>query len=253
MGQKFRVYTAIKKLFYKPNMNMMNGKKSAERLQNSILNSTEKKALIWMAKRIPQRINSDHLTGIGFVGALLSAAGYILSNQGLGFLWLASFGLFVNWFGDSLDGTLARVRNAQRPIYGFFIDHSIDGLTVSVMCIGAGLSPLISFSIAMLVLVGYLLLSIFTYINTYLEGKFKIAYCKFGPTEFRLIVILINTLFIYLPIRNLQLSLMGATLSLFDAVGFVIALILIFIYLVSFVKDKKKYEKIDPPHHYTTK
>ena len=231
----------------------MNSKKSAERLQNSILNSTEKKVLIWIAERIPKRINSDHLTIIGFVGALLSAAGYILSNWGLEFLWLASFGLFVNWFGDSLDGTLARVRNAQRPIYGFFIDHSIDGLTVSIMCIGAGLSPLISFSIAMLVLSSYLLLSIFTYINTYLEGKFKIAYSKLGPTEFRLIVILVNTMFIYLPIRYHQLSCMGTTLRLFDVIGFVIALILIFIYLVSFIKDKKKYEKIDPPHHDTSK
>lgn len=231
----------------------MNSKKSAERLQNSILNSTEKKVLIWIAKRIPKRINSDHLTIIGFVGAFITAAGYILSNWGLEFLWLASFGLFVNWFGDSLDGTLARVRNAQRPIYGFFIDHSIDGLTVSVMCIGAGLSPLISFSIAMLVLSGYLLLSIFTYINTYLENKFKIAYSKLGPTEFRLIVVLVNTMFIYLPIKYHQISLMGTTLKLFDVIGFVLALILIFIYLVSFIKDKKKYEKIDPPHHDTNK
>ncbi len=232
---------------------MMNSKTPAERLQNSILNSTEKKMLIWMAERMPKWINSDHLTIIGFVGALLSAAGYILTNWGLGFLWLASFGLVLNWFGDSLDGTLARVRNAQRPIYGFFIDHSIDGLTVLVICIGAGLSPLISFSIAMLVLSGYLLLSAFTYINTYLEGKFKITYSKLGPTEFRLIVILINTMFIYLPIRHQQLSFMGYTVSLFDAFCFVIALTLIFIYLISFIKDKKKYGKIDPPHHFTTK
>lgn len=223
------------------------------RLQNSILNSAEKKVLIWMAERIPQRVNSDHLTWIGFVGALISAAGYILSNWGLEFLWLASFGLFVNWFGDSLDGTLARVRNAQRPIYGFFIDHTIDGLTVSVICIGAGLSPLISFSIAMLVLVGYLLLSVFTYINTYLEGKFKIAYGKLGPTEFRLIVIFINTLIIYLPINSRELSLMGNTIGLFDLIGFVLALTLLIIYLVSFVKDKKKYGKIDAPRHYTNK
>ncbi|MFA6758872.1 MAG: CDP-alcohol phosphatidyltransferase family protein [Bacteroidales bacterium] len=223
------------------------------RLQNSILNSAEKKVLIWMAERIPQRVNSDHLTWIGFVGALISAAGYILSNWGLEFLWLASFGLFVNWFGDSLDGTLARVRNAQRPIYGFFIDHTIDGLTVSVICIGAGLSPLISFSIAMLVLVGYLLLSVFTYINTYLEGKFKIAYGKLGPTEFRLIVIFINTLIIYLPINSRELSLMGNTIGLFDLIGFVLALTLLIIYLVSFVKDKKRYGKIDAPRHYTNK
>lgn len=226
---------------------MIDKKNPEIRLQNSILNSAEKKVLIWMAQRMPHKINSDHLTWIGLVGALISAAGYILSNWGLEYLWLASFGLLVNWFGDSLDGTLARVRNAQRPIYGFFIDHTIDGLTVSIICIGAGLSPLISFSIAMLVLVGYLLLSVFTYINTYLEGKFKIAYGKLGPTEFRLIIILINTLIIYLPVNSRELALMGTTLSLFDLIGFVLAMALFSIYLVSFVKDIKKYEKIDPP------
>lgn len=232
---------------------MLEKKNPEVRLQNSILNSTEKKVLIWMAQRMPQRVNSDHLTWIGLVGALISAMGYVLSNWGLEYLWLASFGLLVNWFGDSLDGTLARVRKTQRPIYGFFIDHTIDGITVSVICIGAGLSPLISFSVAILVLVGYLLLSVFTYINTYLNGKFKIAYGKLGPTEFRLIVVFINTLIIYLPINSRELSLMGITLGLFDALGLVIAFALLIIYLVSFLKDKKKYGEIDPPNQHITK
>lgn len=232
---------------------MLEKKNPEVRLQNSILNSTEKKVLIWMAQRMPQRVNSDHLTWIGLVGALISAMGYVLSNWGLEYLWLASFGLLVNWFGDSLDGTLARVRKAQRPTYGFFIDHTIDGITVSVICIGAGLSPLISFSVAILVLVGYLLLSVFTYINTYLDGKFKIAYGKLGPTEFRLIVVFINTLIIYLPINSRELSLMGITLGLFDALGLVIAFALLIIYLVSFLKDKKKYGEIDPPNQHITK
>lgn len=232
---------------------MLEKKNPEVRLQNSILNSTEKKVLIWMAQRMPQRVNSDHLTWIGLVGALISAMGYVLSNWGLEYLWLASFGLLVNWFGDSLDGTLARVRKTQRPIYGFFIDHTIDGITVAVICIGAGLSPLISFSVAILVLVGYLLLSVFTYINTYLNGKFKIAYGKLGPTEFRLIVVFINTLIIYLPINSRELSLMGITLGLFDALGLVIAFALLIIYLVSFLKDKKKYGEIDPPNQHITK
>ncbi len=227
--------------------------KQAVRIQTSFLSRIEKKALIFMAKRMPEKINSDHLTIIGFAGAIISGAGYILVNLNVNYLWLASLGLFLNWFGDSLDGTLARVRNLQRPLYGFFIDHTIDGLTILVICLGAGLSPLISFSVAMLVLVGYLLLSISTYINTYLEHEFRISYGKLGPTEFRLIVILINTLFIYLPIGNQQLSVVGHAFKLFDVIGFVIALALFSIYLISFIKDKKKYEKIDPPHHYTTR
>lgn len=228
---------------------MTNSKKIEVRIQTSILSRLEKKALVWMALRIPKKINSDHLTVIGFIGALISSAGYILSNLESNFLWIASFGLVINWFGDSLDGTLARVRNAQRPIYGFFIDHSIDGLTVFAICVGAGLSPYISFAVAMLILAGYLLLSILTYINTYLKGEFKISYNKLGPTEFRLIVILINTLFIYYPTGNQYFVLIGVTLSLFDVIGIVIAFILFIIYLVNFLIDKNKYSKIDPPKY----
>lgn len=225
---------------------MTSGKKPEVRIQTSILNSLEKKALVWMAQGIPKKINSDHLTLLGFMGALLSSAGYILSNFESNFLWLASFGLLVNWFGDSLDGTLARVRNAQRPIYGFFIDHSIDGLTVFAICVGAGLSPYINFAVAMLILAGYLLLSILTYINTYLKGEFKITYHKLGPTEFRLIVILINTFFIYYPAGNQNFVFSGVALSLFDVIGIVLAFVLFIIYLVNFLIDKDKYAKIDP-------
>jgi phosphatidylglycerophosphate synthase len=228
---------------------MTSSKKPEVRIQTSILNSLEKKALVWMALRIPRKINSDHLTVLGFIGALISSAGYILSNLESYFLWLASFGLLVNWFGDSLDGTLARVRNAQRPIYGFFIDHSIDGLTVFAICVGAGLSPYISFAVAMLILAGYLLLSVLTYINTYLKGEFKITYNKLGPTEFRLIVILINTLFIYYPTGTQNFVIDGVALSLFDVIGIVIAFILFFIYLVNFFIDKNKYANIDPPKY----
>jgi phosphatidylglycerophosphate synthase len=228
---------------------MTSGKKPEVRIQTSILNSLEKKALVWMALRIPRKINSDHLTVLGFMGALLSSAGYILSNLESNFLWLASLGLLVNWFGDSLDGTLARVRKAQRPTYGFFIDHSIDGLTVFAICVGAGLSPYINFAVAMLILAGYLLLSVLTYINTYLKGEFKITYNKLGPTEFRLLVILINTLFIYYPTGTRNFVLDGVALSLFDIIGIVIAFILFIIYLVNFLIDKNKYAKIDPPKY----
>jgi phosphatidylglycerophosphate synthase len=228
---------------------MTSSKKPEVRIQTSILNSLEKKALVWMAQRIPRKINSDHLTVLGFMGALLSSAGYILSNLESNFLWLASFGLLLNWFGDSLDGTLARVRKAQRPIYGFFIDHSIDGLTVFAICVGAGLSPYINFAVAMLILSGYLLLSILTYINTYLKGEFKITYNKLGPTEFRLLVILINTLFIYYPTGTRNFVFDGVALSLFDIIGIVIAFILFIIYLVNFLIDKNKYAKIDPPKY----
>ena len=140
--------------------------KDAIRIQDSILNKMEKRVLVCLAKKLPKWVTSDHLTWLGLFGAIISAGGYFLSNWDVEFLWLSSLGFVVNWFGDSLDGTLARVRNAQRPIYGFYLDHNIDGLTVLIFCVGAGISPFISFSVAMLILSGYYLLSIFTYINT---------------------------------------------------------------------------------------
>ena len=228
---------------------MLDLNKPEVRIQTSILNSVEKKILIWLAERMPKKINSDHLTIIGFLGALISMAGYMLSNLEIKLLWLASFGLVVNWFGDSLDGTLARFRNAQRPVYGFFIDHNVDALTILVICIGAGFSPFIKFSTAMLILAGYLVLSIYTYINTYLIGEFKITYNKLGPTEFRLVIILINTLFIYFPTGNQNFAFMGVTLSLYDVIGVGAACILFIIYLVSFFKDRNKFAKIDPPKY----
>ena len=100
--------------------------KQSTRIQTSILNAAEKKALVWMAERCPRWVTSDMLTFLGFVGAVIIGAGYALCGVSYNFLWLASFGFIVNWFGDSLDGTLARVRHQQRPNYGFFLDHNID-------------------------------------------------------------------------------------------------------------------------------
>ena len=95
----------------------------SNRIQTSILNGVERKALIWLAKRQPSWVTSDMLTLVGSIGAVIIAVGYMLSGININFLWLATFGFLVNWYGDSLDGTLARVRNAQRPLYGFFVDH----------------------------------------------------------------------------------------------------------------------------------
>lgn len=221
-------------------------KEESVRIQTSVLSKAEKKVLIKMAKRMPRCINSDHLTVIGLAGAVISAAGYFLSNYNINYLWVASLGLIINWFGDSLDGTLARTRNAQRPIYGFYIDHNIDALTILIMCIGAGLSPIISFPVALLILAGYLILSIFTYINAHLKGEFCISYGKLGPTEFRIIVIIINTLFILFPPSGKTYLILGHSFSLFDIIGTAIAAILLLIYLISFTSERKKYAKKDP-------
>ncbi len=218
------------------------------RIQTSLLSGKEKKVLVWMAQRLPEWVSPDMMTWLGLAGACIAAAGYVLTNVNIFFLWVSSFGLVVNWFGDSLDGTLARVRNIQRPVYGFYIDHSVDGMTILIICVGAGLSPFISFVASMLILVGYLLLSVFTYINTFLKNEFKISFGKFGPTEMRLAIITINTLFFFIPADIFYVTIRKSTLNLLDIFAICIALILFTLYLVGFITEKRKYEKIDPPN-----
>ena len=226
-------------------------KEQSVRIQTSILNGVEKKVLIYLARRQPRWMTSDILTFIGFIGAILGAVGYILSNLNIKWLWLSTAGYIINWYGDSLDGTLARVRHTQRPIYGFYIDHCVDGITTAIICIGAGLSQIMNLGIAMSVLVLYLLLSISVYINAHLKGEFKLTFGGMGPTELRLILIIVNTLFIYVaPIRNfaIHFHLLGKIVSLgsFDlvAIGLIIALSVIYVF--NFLTDARGYAKVDP-------
>ena len=196
-------------------------------------------------------MTSDMLTFIGVIGSVLGALGYILSNLNIAWLWLSTAGYIVNWYGDSLDGTLARVRHTQRPIYGFYIDHCVDGITTAIICIGAGLSQLMNLGIAMTVLVLYLLLSISVYINSHLKGEFKLTYAGMGPTELRLIMIIVNTLYIYIaPIRNFAMHIYifgnNITLGAFDFVAIGLILVLAAIYIQNFFSDAKGYAKIDP-------
>lgn len=226
-------------------------KEQSKRIQTSILNSLEKKILVWLAERQPVWMTSDKLTAIGVIGSIVVAAGYILSNYNINWLWLSSAGFLINWYGDSLDGTLARVRNTQRPIYGFYLDHNIDGITMTIMCVGAGLSEMLNLYIAMGVLIIYLLLSISVYINAHLKGEFKLTYAGMGPTEFRLIMIIVNTLFIYIvPLREYicHYTIFGTdvTFGSFDFIGLAILVVLVVIHLNNFVRDAKGYAKIDP-------
>ena len=221
------------------------------RIQTSVLNAVEKDILVWLAQRQPRWMTSDMLTAIGVVGAFVVAIGYVLSNFHPGWLWLSSLGFVINWYGDSLDGTLARVRGTQRPIYGFYLDHNIDGVTMSVMCIGAGLSHLLNLYIAMCVLALYLLLSISVYINAHLKGEFKLTYAGMGPTEFRLIMVVVNTLFALItPLRMwaMHFTLFGTSITFgaFDFVGLIILVVLLLIYLNNFKHDAETYAKLDP-------
>ncbi len=127
--------------------------KQAQRIQTSLINGVERKALVWLAERQPRWVTSDFLTLVGTFGALLVGAGFVLTHYSVNWLWLSIAGLAINWYGDSLDGTLARVRNSQRPIYGYYIDHTIDCVNEALMFIGAGLSPLMNLPLALMLFI----------------------------------------------------------------------------------------------------
>lgn len=223
------------------------GNEKAVRIQTSFLNAAEKKALVWLAHRQPRWMTSDMLTYIGVLGAAVCALGYALSNLSVYWLWLSSFGLVINWYGDSLDGTLARVRQLQRPKYGFFIDHSLDAITVCFMFLGGGLSSIFKMEVAMLMLIGYLVLSVYTYICTIIKDEFLLTYGGgFGPTEMRLIIILLNTVVMYTPWVAIRFNLYGYEFGVYDIVGFVIAVILFLMWFVQFLKDRREMAERDP-------
>ena len=230
----------------------MEEKKQAARIQTSILNGLEKKILVWIAERMPRWVSSDMLTFIGFVGACVIATGYALSNLSLQWLWLSSFGFLLNWFGDSMDGSLARVRNTQRKTYGFFIDHNVDVINETIMFVGVGMSPLINLSFAMLALVAYFMLSVYVYIDCHLKGEMKLTYGGLGPTEFRLLVVLVNTLYIFIPWLSewkVEMTIFHNEflVGLMDYVAVAVSFLIFGFYLVSFFKDARYFARIDPP------
>jgi archaetidylinositol phosphate synthase len=194
----------------------------------------EKSALAWLARRMPAWVTPDTLTGFGLFASLVVFAGYALTRISPGYLWMASLGFVLNWFGDSLDGTLARYRNIERPRYGFFIDHTMDTISLLLIFAGIAISPYVHGVYAVLALVGYLVLSVYVYLATYTSGIFRITYLSVGPTELRLLAILANALvFLAGPVTELQIRLGGAVLPLtiYDiiAIGFAVLAVITFI------------------------
>ena len=159
-----------------------------------LLANLERPVLQWLAARMPRSIRSNHLTALGVLGATGTGVAYALTNQSHAWLWVASAMLVVNWLGDSLDGTLARVRGTQRPKYGYYLDHVVDAYSTAVIGLGLGLSPYVYLALALGIVIVYLAMSINVYLESTVFGVFKISYGRVGPTEVRLILILLNTL-----------------------------------------------------------
>jgi phosphatidylglycerophosphate synthase len=192
----------------------------ARRIQESFVAVAEKEALLWLAARTPARVNSDHLTALGFAGNLLAGICYALARYEPLMLLGAVACLAINWLGDSLDGTLARVRNQQRPRYGFYVDHVMDTFSAFFLMGGLALSGYIHPGIALGMLVAFLMLSVEVYLASYTLKSFRLSYAKFGPTEIRILLAAGSVALLFRP----MIHVLGRPYRLFD-VGGVVAMI----------------------------
>jgi archaetidylinositol phosphate synthase len=190
---------------------------TAAREKTFLLARPEARALEWLARRLPVRVKPDHMTALGVLAAFGIAAAYLLSNRDPAWLWAASALLVVHWLGDSLDGTLARVRKAERPTYGYYLDHLVDAVATALIGLGLGLSPYLLLATGLVIVVAYLVLSINTYLETHAFGVFSLGYARLGPTEARLGLIALNTA-LALGL-GLQTTVAGLGVTLLDAIG----------------------------------
>jgi archaetidylinositol phosphate synthase len=189
---------------------------TAPREKRFLLARAESRVLTWLAERMPARVMPDHLTALGVAAAARIAGAYVLSNNDRVWLWAASALLVVHWLGDSLDGTLARVRKAERPTYGYYLDHLVDAAATALIGLGLGLSPYLLLVTGLVVVVAYLVLSINTYLETQAFGVFTLGYGRLGPTEARVALIAVNTalaLGAHLPLDAFVLAGTGVALA----------------------------------------
>ena len=191
------------------------GFREARRIQQSFLANLEKRTLIWLAARTPEWINSDHLTLLGLLSMASAGAAYWWSSHNRFGLLLVIVCLGLNWLGDSLDGTLARFRDHSRPRYGFYVDHIVDAFSAFFLLGGLSLSGYMTPTIALGLLVAYLMLSVEVYLASYTLGDFKISYFKMGPTELRILLSIGNLALLW----KSMVHLFGRAHRFFDVAG----------------------------------
>jgi archaetidylinositol phosphate synthase len=185
------------------------------RVQQSWVAAPEKRALLWLAARTPEGINSDHLTALGLIAQIGAGIFYALAAWNHYALLAVIACLALNWLGDSLDGTLARVRQRLRPRYGFYVDHMVDSIGALALMGGLALSGYLQPWIAIGLLIAFLMLSIQSYLATYTLGEFRLSFWRFGPTELRLLLAVGNLALFWKPVVHL----FGGKYRLFDVGG----------------------------------
>ena len=215
-----------------------------KRVNRIALARFEQWALPRMAARLPGWMTPDKLSLIGLAAALGIGASYILTAYTLDWLWAASALFVVHWWADSLDGTLARVRQIQRERYGFYVDHQSDAVSTLLIFGGLGLSPLMELSVGLAIIVGYYLMMIFVYLMTITRDVFKISFAGVGPTEVRIVVIAANTAVWFL--NNRTFEVLGQSARLFDIFGTIAAAVLLVVYAISGLEERAALAVLDP-------
>lgn len=205
--------------------------RDAARVQQSLLAPLERRCLKWLAERMPSWTTPDQLTVLGFATMLFAGAFYALAAQNPAALFAANVCLVLNWFGDSLDGTLARVRNRQRPRYGFYVDHVVDTFSALFLIGGLALSGLMSPWAAAGLLIAFYMLSINSYLATYTLGTFRLSFWKFSPTEIRVLLAAGNTLVFFRP------TVFGGRWLFFDVAAGAAAVIMVAALLFSIARN----------------
>jgi archaetidylinositol phosphate synthase len=220
-----------------------------ERTAPFLLAGFERRVLPRLARALPGWVVPDHLTALGLLAATVVAASYALSNRNPAWLWVASAGLVLQWYGDSLDGTLARVRGIERPRYGYYLDHITDAYSTFVIGVGLGLSPYLLLSIGLAIVILYLILSINVYLETYVLGEFRLGYAVLGPTEARVALISANTVAVL--VGPLRFSVAGLSLTLFDVLGGIGVLAMGALLLVRIGENLRSLGRLEPPRRPT--
>lgn len=205
----------------------------------------EKWALPCLARSLPSWVVPDHLTVVGIISATAVFGCYLATNVHPGWFWVASAWLVVHWFGDSLDGTLARVRKSERPRYGYYIDHITDAYSTVIVCLGLGLTSVMHFGVGVALALVYLVMSINVYLETHVYKQFQFGYGRLGPTEGRILLILLNTVAaLFGPISVAGLD---ARLTLFDLIGAVGGMLMGVLLLARVVSNLRRLGRLDPP------
>jgi len=222
---------------------MSTNESAAERVNESLTSGWEERNLPRMANALPRWVHPDHMTLLGLIAAVMIAVGYFLTRVSPVWLLFVNLGLFLHWFGDSLDGTLARVRNEERERYGYFVDHLCDAWSAFIIALGLGGSPLMKLWVALFAVLCYLMMNVYTHVETYVRGTFQLSHAGMGPTEVRILVGLLNVVVMFW--NPTVLSVRGTGLTLLDGIAIGVGVLLVGVFLVQSIRGAIELDRLD--------